>query len=204
MEEINWLYVVIALVSGGAMGAIINAIVSALRARVQPVGRRIEILPIFSASGGDTSLRAKVSITHEGSTRTFKNLFVAEVVVVNRGNRDLERFEFGATFADGDKCIHVEASPPDRHHRVTQDAHATPQAPSHELDFALQPFNRRDCYTFKMYIVVPEEKEKPGKITLGSPSPIRFIEMPTMSEVLATSLGVAAVQVGPLVIRIGR
>jgi len=42
-------------------------------------------------------------------TWAFKNLFLVEIQVVNRGNQDLERFEFGATLSEGDRCIYVEA-----------------------------------------------------------------------------------------------
>ena len=38
MPEINWLQLVAALLGGGAAGAVITAVVSALRARRQPVG----------------------------------------------------------------------------------------------------------------------------------------------------------------------
>ena len=204
MEGINWIHVGAALLGGGAMGAIIKTAVSSYRSRVQPVGRRIDLLPIFRASGSDSSLRAEISITHEGSTRTFKNLFLAEIQVVNRGNQDLERFEFGATLSEGDRCIHVEAEPPDRHHSVLQPSAPTPQALAQEVDLILEPFNRQDSYTFKVYVVIPEEHSEPGTIILGSPSPIRFVDMPTMGELLAASVGEAAIKVGPLRVGLGR
>ena len=38
MPEINWLQLVASLLGGGAAGAVITAVVSALRAQRQPVG----------------------------------------------------------------------------------------------------------------------------------------------------------------------
>jgi hypothetical protein len=198
MGEINWVLVIVALVGGGAMGAVINTIVSAYRSRLQPVGRRIELLPVFRHAGGTSSLSAEIAITHDGSTRTFKNLFLADVQVVNRGNKDLEQFESGATLGDGDRCIYVETSPPDRYHQALQISPVTPQVPLQELDFRLRPFNRGDSYSFKMYIVIPENQEEPQGIALGSPSPIRFVDMPTVGEILARAASEAAVSVGPL------
>jgi hypothetical protein len=96
-------------VGGGAAGAVINTVVSAYRARRQPVGRRIEVVPVFRPSGSASQLRAEIATTHQGSTETFQNLFLAEIQVANRGNRDLEEFGFGATLGEGDKCIFVEA-----------------------------------------------------------------------------------------------
>lgn len=198
MQEINWVTVIVALLSGGAMGAIISALVTSYRARVQPVGKRIDILPLFQSAGPDTSLQAKVVITSDGRTRTFQNLFVAEIVVVNCGNRDLGQFAFGVTFSDGDKCIHVDDSSLDRHHKVTQTIAASPLTPASEVDFVLEPFNRRDSYTLKLYIVVPEQNPSPGTISLGTSCPVRFVNMPTVGEQLARSLKDAVVRIGPL------
>ena len=105
MQGINWMHVIVALLGGGAAGAIIKAIVSAHRSRRQPVGRRVNLLPVFRQSGGPSALRAKIAIMHNGDTTTFENLFLAEVQVVNRGNRDIDEFEFGATLGNGDRCI---------------------------------------------------------------------------------------------------
>jgi len=198
MGDINWVQVIVALMSGGAAGAVINMLVSAHRARRQPVGRRIDLLPVFRQTGGTSPLRAKIAITHGNQTTTFENLFLAEVQVVNRGNSDLNEFQFGATLGDGDRCIYVEASPPDRHHQVIQLTPVSPQGPQQAIDFTLKPFNRGDSYSFKLYVVIPEGQDEPKAIGLGSPSPIRFVEMPTVGEVLARAATEAALTFGPL------
>lgn len=204
MNQVSWLWVAVALLGGGAMGAIIQTIVRSYQTRIQPIGKRIDLLPIFRASDSESSLSAEISISYEGNTQTFKNLFLAEIQVVNRGNKDFPDFKFGATLSGGDRCIYVETSPPDRHHKVEQESIPKPEQPTQEVDFSLKPFNRHDSYIFKLYVVSPEQHRALGAISLGSPSPIRFVDMPTMGELLAASVSEAAVKFGPLRVSLDR
>ena len=198
MPAINWPQVLIALVSGGAAGAIINAVVSSYRARRQPVGSRVDVLPVFRPSGDASQLHAAIAITHEGKTATFQNLFLAEVQVVNRGNSDFREFRFGATLGNGDACLYVEAAAPDRHHQAVQETPVAPQAPQREIDFTLKPFNRGDSYSFKLYVVIPPGRREPVEIGLGSSSPVKFVAMPTVGEVLSRAASEAVLNIGPL------
>jgi len=197
-DSINWLHVISALLGGGAAGAIISAIVSAYRARRQPIGRRVNVLPVFRQSGGPSTLRAQIAIMQDSDTITFENLFLAEVQIVNRGNSDIEEFEFGATLGDGDLCIHVESSPSDRHHQILEQTLVTPQEPKQEIDFKLKPFNRGDSYSFKLYLVIPPAQEEPRNIELGSSSPIKFVDMASVVEILASATATTVFMVGPL------
>lgn len=182
----------------------ITAVVSAYRTRPQPVGKRIDVVPVFRPSGNEAQLEAAIAVTHAGNTVIFKNLFLAEVQIVNKGNRDLDELKFGATLGDGDQCIFVEAEPPDRHHKVTLVRPVTPEAPRHEIDFSLDPFNRGDSYSFKLYVVIPEHRREPHEMALGSASPIRFIAMPTAGEILARAASEAVFKVGPVRVGLGR
>ena len=202
MDQVNWIHVIASLIGGGAVGAIINTLVSSYRSRLQPVGHRLETLPVFIPQSGDTSgLTAKIMVMHGNMATTFNNLYLAEVQVINKGNRDLDEFKFGVTLGDEDKCIFITSSSPDRHHEVLQETEVSPQSPQGEVDFKLRPFNRRDSYFFKLYIVIPEGAKEPGILKLGSPSPVRFSEMPTVGEVLAKAVE-ESVRVGPLSISI--
>lgn len=185
MADISWWQILPALIGGGAVGALINAAFTARRNRIQSIGRRIEITPIFRQADNSSGLRAKIAIEQNDSTATFENLFIADIQVVNKGNTDIETFPFGVTLSARDECVHVELTPPDRHHEVSQSPVITPQNPSNEIDFTLTPFNRKDSYLFKLYIVIPDNAKDPQKIELGSPTPIKFIEMPTVSETLS-------------------
>jgi hypothetical protein len=201
MTETNWLQVAAALVGGGAVGAVITALVTAYRMRQQPVGRRVDVLPVFRPSRGPGQLEAAIAISHGGKAVTFKNLFLAEVQVVNRGNRDLEEFSFGATLGNGDQCIYVEAAAPDRHHQVLQDTPVAPDAPRREIDFRVKPFNRGNVYSFKLYVVIPAGEREPKEVVLGSPNPIRFVAMPTAGEMLARAASEFAIDIAG--VRIG-
>lgn len=196
MADISWWQILPALIGGGAAGALINAAFTARRNRIQPIGRRIEITPIFRQADNPSGLRAKIAIAHNDSTATFENLFIADIQVVNKGNTDIETFPFGVTLSGGDECVHVELTSPDRHHEVSQNPVITPQNPSNEIDFTLTPFNRKDSYLFKLYIVIPDNAKDPQNIELGSPNPIKFIEMPTVSETLSKAAGGLSVSVG--------
>jgi hypothetical protein len=146
----------------------------------------------------DPACRVTIAITHDGKTTTFKNLFIAEIQVVNKGNRDLDELMLGATLGEGDRCIYVESAVPDRYHKVDQSPRVCPDGPQQEVDFVLRPFNRGDSYSFKFYVVIPEERKEPSEIVLGSASPVRFVEMPTVGEIVARAASEVAFNVGPI------
>ncbi|HTY25741.1 MAG TPA: hypothetical protein VMC85_21605 [Desulfomonilaceae bacterium] len=204
MADVNWLQVTVALISGGAVGAVINAIVSSYRSRRQPVGHRVDVLPVFRPSGTASDLQAAIAVTNEGKTATFRNLFLAEAQIINKGNLDLGEFKFGITLGNGDLCIYVESSSPDRHHKVSIEAPPSPSAPRSELDFTLTSFNRGDSYSFKLYVVIPDGATEPTDLRLGSSSPVTFVRMPTVGETLALAAREVALNVGPLSIRLGK
>lgn len=201
MQAVNWPPIIAALIGGGAAGAIINATVAAFRGRQQPVGHRVDLVPVFRPSGGASQLEAAIAVTNQGKTATFKNLFLAEIQVVNKGNQDLDEFPFGATLGDGDVCIHVEATPPDRFHMFRVLTPATPHSPQQQVDFALKPFNRGDSYAVKLYLVIPDSRIEPEPIALGSASPVKFVKMPTAGEIFAEVASSEVLRLGPFYIR---
>lgn len=168
------------------------------------MGSRIDVMPVFRPAGNATQLQAAISVSHGGESATFENLFLAEIRVQNKGNRDLDELSFGATLGDGDRCIFVDAAPPDRHHVVSQPAAATPLAPLRNVDFALKPFNRGDTYSFRLYVVIPNTRAEPAEIELGSASPIQFVKMPTRAEVLARLASEMALDLGPIRVELHR
>lgn len=154
--------------------------------------------PIFRQAHGSSGVRARIAISDGQNTSTFENLFIADVQVVNRGNSGIERFPFGVILAGGDKCVHVERLPPDRHHLIIQETEVTPQDPQSEIDFILDPFNRKDSYLVKLYIVIPEGSTDPQAIELGSSHPIKFVEMPTVAETLSKAVSGVSLSVGDI------
>lgn len=202
MENINWIHTAVALLGGGAAGAIINNIITLFKSRVQPIGSRINILPVFIQSSDSPNLKAKIAIHHQKTLTTFENLHLVEIQIVNRGNSDMNEFGFGITLGATDQCIHVESSPPDRHHQAIQQTTINPQEPKSEIDYTLKPFNRKDLYQFKMYIVIPEGEKELKPINLGSPSPVKFVSLPTVGELVLKAAIESTLKVGPLDIRI--
>jgi len=51
-----------------------------------------------------------------GQGRAVSNLSVSRLTLGNKGNKDLERYDFGITFDGSDKAIDVKLDNPDRHH----------------------------------------------------------------------------------------
>ena len=202
MDQIQILQIAASLVGGGAVGAIITALVAAHKARILPIGQRIEVAPLFTPDFGGKNFSTSVTVSDGASHHNFPNLHLAEIEVVNRGNKDLATFGFGITLSARDKAVHVEPRANDRHHVAELRGVCTPTLPSSMLDFELRPFNRGDTYTFRIFIVAA--KENPDPIKMSSSEAVRFTEIPTMAETLAVAASTLAVKLGPLEIRLPR
>lgn len=189
------------LLGGGAVGAVITSLVTSYRGRVQPVGRRVEVSPLFTSDFAGSAFNTNVTVSDGTADYKFPNLHVADIQLVNRGNRYLSSFTFGITLDKSDSAVHVEPYGLDRHHVATLLSACTPASPATELDLQLQPFNREDSYTMKVFLVAGGKE--PGQILLGSSEPIRFTEIPSLSETIAKIASSSVIaQVGPLEVRI--
>jgi len=195
-SEHQWIPIAASLVGGGFAGAILTNIVTAYRARIQPIGRRIDVAPLFTPGLSGSVLRPTVTLTDADTTHPFTNLHVAEVQVINRGNKDFESFTFGLTLTPGDSAVHVEADFIDRHHNVTLLNTVTPASPSQEVDLTLTPFNRSDAYILKVFVVAAGVS--PGPITVSSKEPIRFTDIPSLTERLSDIASVYSLTIGPV------
>jgi hypothetical protein len=168
----------VALIGGGAMGAVITAVVARYRNRRQPVAYTMETIEIFKRNPEFQSMQALLLFGDEdmGSDRPAKrvdNLSVVRVSLINRGNQDLERFSFGATLSGTDQAIEVRTETPDRHHVVEIAQEIDLAHPAAELDFTLHPFNRGDKYKVSIFFTYIEA-HKP--ILLSTPHTTKFIE----------------------------
>ena len=196
-SELQWWHIVVPLFTGGAFGAFITAIVTSYRNRVQPVGYRIDLRPVFKNSDAQFSLSSKITIYEDATPHHFDNLFVFDIQISNKGNQDINEFPLGLTLGNGDQAVYAEYASPDRHHTASPTG-VKPSNPLNELDSVLKPFNRGDVYSFYVYVVIPEGKEKPDMIELSSPSSIRFTRMPTMGEMIAEAASSTSLVVGPV------
>lgn len=194
-DQIQWIPVIASLIGGGFAGAVLTNVISAYRARIQPIGRRIDVAPLFTPGLSGSTLRPTVTLADGDTTYPFTNLYVAEVQVVNRGNKDFKSFSFGLTLAGGDAAAHVEAETADRHHVVSLLNTVTPSAPSQTVDLAFTPFNRGDAYILKVFVVAAAAK--PGPISVSSTEAIRFTDIPSLAERLTEIASTQALKFGP-------
>lgn len=98
-DPVSGLQIAASILGGGAVGAIITAVVTSYRGRVQPIGRRVEVSPLFTSGFAGSSLTANVTVSDGTTDYKFPNLHVADIQLVNRGNRDLPTFTFGVTLS---------------------------------------------------------------------------------------------------------
>lgn len=198
-EAQQWQLIIgaIALVTGGLGGAIFKAWWDARKDQIQPIGRRVEILPILKPPTTESGLDTRIVVSRGTQQYQFRNLFLFDIEIINKGNQDNKEFVFGATLEDGEVALYVEFETPDRHHTVTHTP-VSPGDPKTEVDFTLTPFNRRDPYRLKIYVVIPDGKPEPNPPKLSSPHSVKFTNILSMTEILAQSIEVSALKVGPL------
>lgn len=152
-DEFEWIKIGAGILGGGLAGAVLTNVITAYRGRIQPIGKRIDVTPLFSPGFTGSALSPSITVTSGATTYQFSNLHVAEVQVINRGNRDLANFSFGLTLSPGDEAVHVDPTEPGRHHMVSLTSPVSPATKTATPDFTLKPFNRGDAYTLKIFIV---------------------------------------------------
>jgi hypothetical protein len=200
-EDLDYVKITASIFGGGLAGAFLTNLITLYRSRIQPVGKRIDVQTLFAPGFTGSTLRPTVSVSDGKTTYQFTNLHIADISVVNRGNRDFEIFEFGLTLAPSDHCVHVEQAASDRHHIVSIVPTITPADVSNTLDFKFTPFNRSDAYTFKLFIVAAGAE--PGPVQFSSARPVRFIEMPSVAELAAIAGKIAldsSFRIGPFTV----
>lgn len=201
-DQIEWLKIAASIVGGGFAGAILTNIVTAHRSRIQPVGRRIDVTPLFTPGFASAPLKPTVTISDGTRSYEFSNLHLAELNIVNRGNRDFTNFRFGLTLSATDTCVHAEPTESDRHHVATLATAITPATPSSILDFTLEPFNRGDAYTIKLFIVAGGIE--PESIIVSSAESVRFADIPSLAETLGDIASTMTLKLGPVNLTIPR
>jgi len=178
MPDVQWVPIIAALAGGGAMGAIITALATTYRNRIQPMSYRIYYDKLFHNSLGDSKLKVELKISHGLDVRYFQSLYVVRIYLTNTGNTNMADFSFGLTLEGDDVAVHAEAITPDRHHIFTQ---TTPQialgSAAKELDFICRPFNKRDTYVVKLFIAIASSESGVGEIQFSSPLPVKFVNL---------------------------
>ena len=139
----------LSLVGGGLAGAILTGIFANVRARKQPVGYAKEMTTVFKSSEGLPN--TYIAVKDGEDEGKFNNLFIVNVVVVNKGNRDMDRFTLGLTSYEDDIFVRVNPKTPDRHHVAKYEPDVSLLQPTTQVDFTLEPFNRQDAYVLERH-----------------------------------------------------
>jgi hypothetical protein len=187
-----WVAILASLVGGGAMGAVITQFAAARRNQQQPIARQIEFVEVFTDTLGTSSLQTQIAVVDGTDTVIYKNLHVGIIRLTNAGNIDFNAFQFGVTLSPGDTVIHVDSQTIDRLHRASPNQAVTPKQPKAELDFSLAPFNRKETYTIRLFIVTPPDKSAPGPISIATAHSVRIIDQPSSALSWTEGLRAAA------------
>lgn len=155
MAELQWTQIVIGIACGGLGGAILTAIITAYRTRVQPITYQVKHFQIFKKETTPGSLDAFLTLSDGTEFQHFENLFVATVSIQNTGNQDISDFRFELTLFEGEKAVFIEAISNDRSHKANILTELSIANPVSEIDIQLEPFNRGDRYSFNIHISVP-------------------------------------------------
>lgn len=197
MADVQWVPVIAALLGGGAMGAIIAALVTHYRNRRQPVGYKKEIIEIFRKHPQYNSLRALLALggtppaVGSGSGSGFQpgsqgvlvdNFSIVRYTLINKGNQDIGEYEFGVTLEGSNKAVDVKVEAPDRHHKMIVVTPVSLNDQRNEIDFILQPFNRKDSYSVNIYF---SYNDSAGPIELSSPHATNFVDLGSPKDLTA-------------------
>jgi hypothetical protein len=184
MADANVLSIVASLVGGGAVGSILTLVANGLKGRVPRVSYRLDYTQIFRNTLGSSSLRTQVTVTDKRTKFTYDNLHVVQISIWNSSSVDFPEFSLGLDLAQGDRVIFVESTTPSRSHIATTSIVAGLQTPQRNADITFKPFNRKNGYLIKLYVVTLKKNVRPGQITLSSSHSVKFVESVSTSETL--------------------
>lgn len=206
MSEFSWyiliIVAVVILVSGG-IGAFLHAAIQKYRNRVQPIGRRSDVFPRFEDPVNTSCSRNNLTFSDGQKSYKYDELHIVQVQLSNQGDLDLEEFKFGITLSEGDTAVFVEFQSPDRHHQVEQITSLSCADPNSKIDFILRPFNKTDTYSLRLLLITEEPTKEPGDIEFSSPQSVRFVNLPTTTEILEKAAQSASIGFGPFSISLG-
>jgi len=173
-ENFEWLKLIIPILSGGALGAIITLVVTNYRNRVQSIGYRLSIDPVFFPNILTDKSITKITFSGQDKVYDFDNLFSATIKFQNIGNKDLNELIIGITAKDEISILRADIISQDRHHIGSNQTELNYDNLKSELDVELKPLNRKDIYEIKLLLTIRKEKIEFEDISFSSPSPVKF------------------------------
>lgn len=184
----------IPLISGGAAGAIIKALIDKRNNRIQTIKKSVEISTIFSPEKILDDYLTKITLSGATSVYHFDSLYIAKVKIVNSGNKDYDAFTFGITAPDNVEIVNVETNGEDRHHNINYTPDIDFSNKSKIVDFSLTPFNRKNSYNIEL-LLTSADSIKNIDLEFSTELPVKIIEATTVSvttsEILSAFLKAA-------------
>lgn len=163
------------------MGAIITALITNYRNRIQSVYCLKQYISVFHQSyiglsnvPSKLNLKAELSILEGNTEYNYENLSIVKITLTNIGNKDMEEFKFGITLGEDDKALHVETESKDRHHSIEIGSPISLLKPVKEVDLSLRPFNRRDTYSINLFVTSSGSKLIPDSVQISTFHPVKF------------------------------
>ena len=187
MQDINWLQVSIGFLSGGAVGALIKQYFENRKNRIQPIGRSIEVKSFYN-SDENRLLNSQIILTGTTKEYKFSKLYTGTIELINTGLDDYPEFKLGITCLETIKFIQVKANSSDRHHIAEFSSIPSLENQISTFDIVLKPFNRKDNYQFDILLTTDSSGISKHQIEIGSPHPIRWVELTSTTEVILNSL----------------
>ncbi|MSP12862.1 MAG: hypothetical protein EXR62_07885 [Chloroflexi bacterium] len=187
-SDVNWAPVIIAAIlaflGGDVVGAFITLYWQNRNGAKQPIGKSVSVFSLSPKKFDTPSIETIVTIRDRRGAEGYKdhayeNLYVTNITLVNKGNKDLANFEFGIDFPldknSKYQVVYLECEVPTRKHSA--DFTQVDFTKSTEIiDVNLKPFNRKDQYEFKLLVVAPSNQQAvEPKIITGEP--VKFVDV---------------------------
>ena len=189
MNNVNWILIIVALIGGGAMGAIISQIFIWRRNKIQSVGQNIDLKPIFNSEIDNKILSSKIILEDIANQKVeFENIWIATIIIANKGNSDFKTFELGINLKNNAEAVRVIPTNSNRHHQVVFKNEPQLNKPKQEIDLTIKPFNRNQVYEIEIYLTSKNKVILKDDLELISPQSIKFVEIKDFTEVIGNVL----------------
>jgi len=199
--DLHWstfLIIAVTALTSSTAGALIYAGLKTYRQRQQPIGHRVDVFPAFDTPLGATCARSQLLLSDGQQSYSYADFRLVQIYISNEGDWNFDAFHLGLTLAAGAAAVFAEVNSDDRHHQVKQLSPVSFAEPQSALDFLLLPLNRGDSYSLRLWVLLEEGKAEPGPITFSSSEEVRFVQMPTIEEILKETADLPSIGLGPL------
>jgi hypothetical protein len=153
----------------GIIGVLITIFFNFWRNRIPKikVNRKTEVLYENKVSFGENEVYLVLDKNANDPKKNyyaFDNAYIYNLRLMNSSNKSFSKFNFSVTFPKHLSPIMVKASGADKLHVIRQLNVVNPNDDNNDIDFILEPFNRKDVYHILiLYTVKPNDDEKTEK-----------------------------------------